>query len=836
MKNLKLLLLILLPLFANGQIRIGDLNLKASVSGTEKIPVSGSGNPAINTNLIKTYLGWDANEALTVNGVRIGKMPGVTANSGLFIGNGAGVLTTWATSHGRNTVVGTSAGSSLTNGSNTYDGSYNSFFGYQAGRSATLATASSFFGYNSGNAVTTAINNSLFGANVASGASFNGSSNSFFGSNIATSATTAYENTVMGAGSGIGLTTGFRNSYFGLFAGAQTTTGSHNCAFGSESFQRIYTNTGNSGYGFYSGVYVMGANNTMIGAYAGGATLGLPPAGSGYNMNGNTFIGVNTGVTDNNANESVTGTNYSTFLGYQSGGGSSTQVEYSTALGYRAKVYTSRSMVFGSEVDADRVNYGFGGESYASGQGISFFKNAVTNPSGNPTNGFILYSDGGVAKVLNASGTAITVMGNPMTTEGDLILGGASGAATRLAIGTNAYVLTSNGTTASWAAAASGFADPMTTRGDIIIRNAANATARLGIGTATYVLTSDGTDVAWAASASGGWAVTGTTTITGNTVVDFGATGTTPYTNEFRADNLTTTSTVGRGLVLNNNTAATGGATVQYSPSLTLRGRAWTGAASQTVDFKQYALTASAATPTGNWILASSVNGGADVVNIRVHNNGNALGVEFNAGGISLIGTTNGIVGLAGTGRINIAAGSSSGSIQYNITSVIPAANYAVGIFNQNANITATSGTISELKIGSGFAPASGTTVYNMLLANQTINNAGNGVVSLFNISPTYTATGGDAYFLNYNPTVTSITGTHYAFRATSGSVLIGGTTLTTSAILDLQSTTQAFIPPRMTTTQRDNIATPSAGMVIYNTTTNKLNVYTTAWEAVTSI
>lgn len=39
---------------------------------------------------------------------------------------------------------------------------------------------------------------------------------------------------------------------------------------------------------------------------------------------------------------------------------------------------------------------------------------------------------------------------NPMSAVGDLILGGTSGAPTRLGIGTNTYVLTSNGTTASW--------------------------------------------------------------------------------------------------------------------------------------------------------------------------------------------------------------------------------------------------------------------------------------------------------------------------------------------------------------------------------------------------
>lgn len=53
-------------------------------------------------------------------------------------------------------------------------------------------------------------------------------------------------------------------------------------------------------------------------------------------------------------------------------------------------------------------------------------------------------------------------------------------------------------------------------------------------------------------------------------------------------------------------------------------------------------------------------------------------------------------------------------------------------------------------------------------------------------------------------------------------------------AILDLVSTTQAFLPPRMTTTQRDAISSPTEGSVIYNTTTKVLNFYNgSAWGAV---
>ena len=59
----------------------------------------------------------------------------------------------------------------------------------------------------------------------------------------------------------------------------------------------------------------------------------------------------------------------------------------------------------------------------------------------------------------------------------------------------------------------------------------------------------------------------------------------------------------------------------------------------------------------------------------------------------------------------------------------------------------------------------------------------------------------------------------------------IGTATPNASAKLDVSSTTQGFLPPRMTQVQRDQI--PSvAGLMIYNTTTNKPNYYDgTMWK-----
>jgi hypothetical protein len=69
-----------------------------------------------------------------------------------------------------------------------------------------------------------------------------------------------------------------------------------------------------------------------------------------------------------------------------------------------------------------------------------------------------------------------------------------------------------------------------------------------------------------------------------------------------------------------------------------------------------------------------------------------------------------------------------------------------------------------------------------------------------------------------------------------TGEVGVGDTTTYASAIFAIGSTTRGFLPPRMTTTERNAIASPAAGLMIYNTTTAKLNVYTTAWEAITSL
>jgi len=69
-----------------------------------------------------------------------------------------------------------------------------------------------------------------------------------------------------------------------------------------------------------------------------------------------------------------------------------------------------------------------------------------------------------------------------------------------------------------------------------------------------------------------------------------------------------------------------------------------------------------------------------------------------------------------------------------------------------------------------------------------------------------WTSTGNDIY---YNP----------------GGVAVGATSVNASAILDLNSTTKGFLPPRMTTAQVGAIASPAEGLVAYDTDTHQLKI-----------
>lgn len=78
--------------------------------------------------------------------------------------------------------------------------------------------------------------------------------------------------------------------------------------------------------------------------------------------------------------------------------------------------------------------------------------------------------------------------------------------------------------------------------------------------------------------------------------------------------------------------------------------------------------------------------------------------------------------------------------------------------------------------------------------------------------------------------------GIKYDVDAATGNITTAGS-ITAAGGISSTSTTQGFLPPRMTTTNKTAIASPAEGLVVYDTTLHKLSVWTgAAWETVTSV
>jgi hypothetical protein len=72
---------------------------------------------------------------------------------------------------------------------------------------------------------------------------------------------------------------------------------------------------------------------------------------------------------------------------------------------------------------------------------------------------------------------------------------------------------------------------------------------------------------------------------------------------------------------------------------------------------------------------------------------------------------------------------------------------------------------------------------------------------------------------------------------ANAGNIGMGTTSPNVSAKLDVNSTTQGFLPPVMTTAQKTAIGSPSKGLIVFDSSLNKLCVYSgTSWETITSV
>ena len=84
----------------------------------------------------------------------------------------------------------------------------------------------------------------------------------------------------------------------------------------------------------------------------------------------------------------------------------------------------------------------------------------------------------------------------------------------------------------------------------------------------------------------------------------------------------------------------------------------------------------------------------------------------------------------------------------------------------------------------------------------------------------------------NYSSVITN-DGDSLQVKGSIAAIRVGATiTIEQSAILQADSTTKGFLPPRMTTTQKNAISTPAEGLQVYDSTASKMSVYNSgSWE-----
>ena len=181
-------------------------------------------------------------------------------------------------------------------------------------------------------------------------------------------------------------------------------------------------------------------------AYGTGTAYGFTSAGTSGQVLTSSGTGVPTWTTPTTGTvTSVTGTSP-----VVSSGGATPAISLATSYGDTQNPYASKT-----------ANYVLAAPNGTAGAptfraivaaDIPTLNQNTTGTASNVT-GIVAIANGGTGQTIASS--AFNAL-SPVTSTGDLIVGNGVNSATRLAIGTNGYVLTSNGTTATWAASTGG--------------------------------------------------------------------------------------------------------------------------------------------------------------------------------------------------------------------------------------------------------------------------------------------------------------------------------------------------------------------------------------------
>ena len=195
--------------------------------------------------------------------------------------------------------------------------------------------------------------------------------------------------------------------------------------------------------------------------------------------------------------------------------------------------------------------------------------------------------------------------------------------------------------------------------------------------------------------------------------------------------------------------------------------------------------------------------------------NGSVSSAFYNYSGATWLGTTSNHPLLFLTNNTERMRIDASGNVMIGIGSssqkfLVSGTNASGAVSAQLQNLDASGGSVTQFNVYHG-------STSNLVLSS------GNGYTAI--TSPTSV------------PIIFSTNSTECMRIDASGNVGIGTSSPSASAILDAQSTTKGVRFPNMTTTQKNAVSSPAAGLVVFDTTLAKLCVYSgAAWQTVTSV
>jgi hypothetical protein len=292
--------------------------------------------------------------------------------------------------------------------------------------------------------------------------------------------------------------------------------------------------------------------------------------------------------------------------------------------------------------------------------------------------------------------------------------------------------------------------------------------------------------------------------------------------------------------ILNQSTTGNAATATKLLSTKNINGIAFDGSADITV-------SAASNTLTGTTLAPNIVNSSLASVGTITSGTWNGGTIGSNVGGA---GNVNGILKANGSGIVNSAVsgtdylsptGSAALLTNFPILNQSTTGNAATAtkiLSTKNINGIAFDGS-ADITVAVDSNTLTGTTLASNVV-NSSLTSVGTITSGTWNGATIAVANGGTG---TTNGSITGSTGLSFTAGGTNqnvslnpsgsgkvvlnGNVGIGTSSPNTSAALDVSSTSQMFYPPRMTTAQRDLISSPSTGGVIYNTTLNKLQVYT---------